>query len=78
MYVIMRDDIVCGYYYRACVPVCIGGVVQAGVKHVVLAVSYRAELLEREMKEQETKVYCMSCVCVCVCVTVTSSGTDLH
>ena len=29
---------------------------QAGVKHVVLAVSYRAELLEQEMKQQETKV----------------------
>ena len=29
---------------------------QSGVKHVVLAVSYRAELLEKEMKEQETKV----------------------
>ena len=52
----MRDDIVCVHYYCACDPVCIGGVVQAGVKHVVLAVSYRAELLEREMKEQETKV----------------------
>ena len=26
------------------------------MKHVVLAVSYRAEMLEREMKEQEAKV----------------------
>ena len=29
---------------------------QAGVKHIILAVSYRAELLENEMKEQEEKV----------------------
>ena len=29
---------------------------QAGVKHVILAVSYRAEMLEAEMKEQEEKV----------------------
>ena len=29
---------------------------QAGVKHVILAVSYRAEMLENEMKEQEAKV----------------------
>lgn len=29
---------------------------QAGVKHVVLAVSYRAEMLEQEMKQQETRV----------------------
>ena len=34
---------------------------QAGVKHVILAVSYRAELLEKEMKEQEQRVgACMS------------------
>ena len=26
------------------------------MKHVILAVSYRAELLEKEMKEQEEKV----------------------
>ena len=31
-------------------------ILQAGVKHVVLAVSYRAEMLEQEMKEQETRV----------------------
>ena len=30
--------------------------VQAGVQHVILAVSYRAELLEKEMKEQEKRV----------------------
>ncbi|EDO45402.1 predicted protein [Nematostella vectensis] len=30
--------------------------VQAGVKHIILAVSYRAELLEKEMKEQEQKL----------------------
>ena len=30
--------------------------IQAGVKHIILAVSYRAELLEKEMKEQEQKV----------------------
>ena len=29
---------------------------QAGVKHVILAVSYRAEMLEAEMKEQEERV----------------------
>ena len=29
---------------------------QAGVKHVILAVSYRAELLEKEMREQEERV----------------------
>ncbi|XP_064400176.1 mannose-1-phosphate guanyltransferase beta-like [Halichondria panicea] len=29
---------------------------EAGVKHVILAVSYRAELLEKEMKEQEQKL----------------------
>jgi len=29
---------------------------QAGVKHVILAVSYRAEMLENEMREQEAKV----------------------
>ena len=29
---------------------------QAGVKHVILAVSYRAEMLEKEMKAQETRV----------------------
>ncbi|CAI8041320.1 Mannose-1-phosphate guanyltransferase beta [Geodia barretti] len=28
----------------------------AGVKHVVLAVSYRAEMLEQEIKQQETKL----------------------
>ena len=26
------------------------------MKHIILAVSYRAEMLENEMKEQETKV----------------------
>lgn len=35
---------------------------QAGVKHVILAVSYRAELLENEMKEQEERVSTSSCV----------------
>ena len=29
---------------------------QAGVKQIVLAVSYRAEMLEKEMKEQEERV----------------------
>jgi mannose-1-phosphate guanylyltransferase len=29
---------------------------KAGVKHVILAVSYRAELLEKEMKVQEEKL----------------------
>ena len=31
-------------------------VLQAGVKHIILAVSYRAEMLEKEMREQEEKV----------------------
>lgn len=34
---------------------------QAGVKHVILAVSYRAELLEKEMKEQESRVSDLLC-----------------
>ena len=29
---------------------------QAGVKHIILAVSYRAEMLEKEMKEQEQRL----------------------
>ena len=29
---------------------------QAGVKHIILAVSYNAEMLEEEMREQETRV----------------------
>lgn len=29
---------------------------QAGVNHVILAVSYMSELLEKEMKEQEQRV----------------------
>jgi len=29
---------------------------QAGVKHIILAVSYRAELLEEELKVEEQKV----------------------
>ena len=29
---------------------------QAGVRHIVLAVSYRAEMLEQELKAQEDKV----------------------
>jgi hypothetical protein len=29
---------------------------QAGVNHIFLAVSYRAEMLEKEMKEQEERV----------------------
>lgn len=29
---------------------------QAGVKHIILAVSYRAELLEREMRQEETRL----------------------
>lgn len=34
----------------------IEALVEAGVKHVILAVSYRAELLEKEMKEEEQKL----------------------
>lgn len=30
--------------------------VQAGVRHVILAVSYMSDLLEREMKAQEQRV----------------------
>ena len=37
--------------------------VQAGVKHVILAVSYRAELLEKEMKEQESRVSMVLFMC---------------
>lgn len=29
---------------------------EAGVKHIILAVSYRAEMLEKEMKQQETRL----------------------
>ena len=35
---------------------CFNIVIQAGVTHIVLAVSYRAELLEKEMREQEQRV----------------------
>ena len=35
---------------------CLNIVIQAGVTHIVLAVSYRAELLEKEMREQEQRV----------------------
>lgn len=38
--------------HHAAHPVC----VQAGVDHVVLAVSYMSELLEREMRVQEQRV----------------------
>ena len=31
---------------------------QAGVDHIILAVSYRAEMLEKELREQEEKVSC--------------------
>lgn len=45
--------------------------VQAGVSHVILAVSYMSDLLEREMKAQEQRVrhfvwYQGWGVCVCV------------
>ena len=30
------------------------------MKHIVLAVSYRAEMLEKEMKAQESKVLCLT------------------
>ena len=42
--------------------------VQAGVKHVILAVSYRAELLEKEMKQQESRVSMVQCTCVAILV----------
>lgn len=29
---------------------------KAGVKHIILAVSYRAEMLEKEMKQQQDRV----------------------
>ena len=41
---------------------------QAGVKHVILAVSYRAELLEKEMKEQESRVSMVQCMCIAILV----------
>ena len=34
----------------------IEALVKAGVKHIVLAVSYRAELLESEMRAEEARV----------------------
>lgn len=34
----------------------IEALVAAGVKHIVLAVSYRAEMLEKEMKAEEQRV----------------------
>lgn len=39
-----------------CVCVCAHACVQAGVDHVILAVSYMSELLEREMRVQEQRV----------------------
>lgn len=39
-------------YIRTCSLICL----QVGVKHIILAVSYRAELLEQEMKQQEQRV----------------------
>ena len=35
----------------------IEALVEAGVKHIVLAVSYRAELLESEMRAEEERVH---------------------
>ncbi len=39
------------------------------MKHIILAVSYRAELLEKEMKALESRVrfvqfYCKLCTCI--------------
>ncbi|CAH3198998.1 unnamed protein product, partial [Porites evermanni] len=34
----------------------IEALVQAGVKHIILAVSYRAEMLEKEMKQQQDRL----------------------
>ena len=44
------------YDTKVCVRVRFG--LQAGVRHVVLAVSYRAELLQSEMKIQAERVSC--------------------
>ena len=54
------------------------------MKHVVLAVSYRAEMLEQEMKQQETKVsflitlgaHAQRGYCSWVCLSVTLNLTS--
>lgn len=61
-----KNQRVCCIHFHGSCPVAYGCIIthaqrilffsQAGVKHIVLAVSYRAELLEKEMREQETKV----------------------
>lgn len=43
--------------------------VQAGVDHVILAVSYMSDLLEREMRVQEERV------CTTNCLLITITGT---
>ena len=42
----------------------IEAVVAAGVKHIVLAVSYRAELLEAEMRAEEARVSIYVNLCI--------------
>jgi len=46
---------------------CTMHILQAGVKHIILAVSYRAEMLENELKveEQRVCVYCVFCLLFC-------------
>ena len=39
------------------------------MKHIVLAVSYRAEMLEKEMKAQESKVLCLTTNTLLYCIT---------
>jgi len=41
---------------------------QAGVKHIILAVSYRAEMLEKELKVEEERVSDCSVVVFLFCL----------
>ncbi len=41
-------------------------VTQAGVKHIVLAVNYRAEVMERELRQYEAEVSRLDFVVECV------------
>lgn len=50
--------------------------IQAGVQHVILAVSYRAELLEKEMKEQEKRVSNIYILYVTLVIVVKHSKVD--
>lgn len=45
------------------------------MKHIILAVSYRAELLEKEMKAQEERVRC--CGDCGSCIKIAQSGQEM-